>query len=179
MIRYVSDLHLYDNDVIHSRFPNWSEEYYANFIRHNWELSVNEDDCVIIVGDVGIPVEQTFNVIRSLSGNKVLVVGNHDVCWGPKLYDSSMFVGTHEYISMEGIYIQHIPDFDANVANTHQYLIHGHHHDYFAYGMQTQLLLYLADTNRLNCAVDQNNYTPCTLQELIINKELLSAKCNL
>lgn len=40
-------------------------------------------------------------------------------------------------------------------------------------GMYNKLRSYVQDVYRLNCAADLNNHRPCTLQELMLNKELM------
>ena len=103
----------------------------------------------------------------------MLVVGNHDVEWGNYIYTCGVFKGIHEIASLfDDIYIKHIPEFNDIEMHKYRYLIHGHHHRYDMPNMSMKLSQYARNGKRLNCAADMNNNRPCTLQELILNKEV-------
>ena len=83
----IADLHLSLSvnkpmDVFGSRWTNHTEK-----IKKNWCAIINNDDTVIIPGDVswGIDYEEAkkdFEFIDSLPGKKILGKGNHDYWWG-------------------------------------------------------------------------------------------------
>jgi calcineurin-like phosphoesterase family protein len=139
----------------------------------NWNNFTNPDDIVIIAGDIGHYCPRTVDVLKKLNGTKILVIGNHDIIWGNNLYTCGCFQGIHTVIDTKDLYVEHIPE---HLQGIKKYHIHGHHHRYDMPGMQHTLKLYAADPYRLNCAADLNNNRPCTLQELILNKEVMLDK---
>ncbi|MCM1234393.1 MAG: hypothetical protein NC489_30195 [Ruminococcus flavefaciens] len=149
-------------------------EQYADMFVSNWNRVTADTDMTIFVGDIGKQCPRTIECLRSLKGIKILVIGNHDVCWGQQLYDSSLFQGTHRSIWQQQVFVQHIPLVVDLVGVS--YYVHGHHHRYDLPGMQQELLRYSRDVYRLNCAADLIGHTPRTLQELILQKELLLEK---
>lgn len=77
-----SDLHIGHTNILKfcpdSR-PFSSVEEMNEAIISNWNGSVNRNDTVYILGDVGFgPAKDVVNVLRRLNGNKILIVGNHD-----------------------------------------------------------------------------------------------------
>lgn len=167
--RYISDPHLYDIQSIDWRPGFDNLDLYARFFLDTWNTFTDDDDVVLMVGDIGHFCQRTVEVLRRCKGVKILVVGNHDAEWGNNIYTCGIFSGVHYAIDYNGIHVQHIPE--ARQA-LNGYYIHGHHHRYDMPGMQAQLAAYVKDTCRLNCCADLNGHKPCTIQELILNKEL-------
>lgn len=175
-IRFIADYHLFDTQTQEWRKDlRLSQSKYADFIISNWNKVVSDEDTTIIVGDVGTCCDRTFNVLKSLRGTKILIIGNHDVCWGRHLYDPCLFNGTHECVLFNGILLKHIPDYTEcqEELKRAQYLVHGHHHTYEPANMYRSLLEYSQDVHRLNCCADLVGHTPRTLNELIVSKEKL------
>ena len=81
----ISDLHLsLSADKPMDIFPGWGN--YTERLLENWQKTVNNDDTVVIAGDVswGISLEESledFKFINSLNGRKILLKGNHDYWW--------------------------------------------------------------------------------------------------
>lgn len=176
--KYISDLHLYDIDSLEWRDRlNMGLDQYAAFLIDQWNYFTDPDDLVIIVGDVGHYCCKTLEVLKRLKGTKVLVLGNHDVSWGRAAYDASIFKGTHTSITYNNIYIKHVPEIPDSIRSEVTYIVHGHHHRYDMPNMQLKLSQYARDIYRYNCAADMNNHHPCTLQELMLNKEIVLEKC--
>lgn len=168
--KYISDLHLFDVYSLDWRDNFPTLEAYAMCLIENWNAFTEPDDVVILVGDVGHYCPKTLEVLRRLKGTIILVKGNHDVVWGSDLYTCGLFKGIHDEINSTGLFVKHIPDEPQGLS---KYYIHGHHHRYDMPGMLGALKLYAGDVYRLNCAADLNNHRPCTIQELILNKELM------
>lgn len=174
--KYIADLHLYD-----AYSEGWRNHLklgldgYAMLLIREWNSSVDDDDVVIIAGDIGKCCPMSMDVLKRLKGIKILVVGNHDLQWGQLLRDSTLFKGTHEFINNSGIFVSHKPD--VVKPNECVYHIHGHHHQYDVPSMQSTLNQYARDTYRYNCASDLIGHKPRTLQELMLQKELLLEKC--
>lgn len=82
----ISDLHLPGRDdkpmnVFGSNWDNYTEK-----IREDWLKKVNEDDIVILAGDLSWAMEMKnvvddIEYINSLPGKKVILRGNHDYWW--------------------------------------------------------------------------------------------------
>ena len=83
----ISDLHLSANvdkpmDIFGGAWDN-----YWDVIKNNWKKNVQEDDIVLIAGDISwamflkdaIP---DLEDIASLPGTKIMIKGNHDYWWG-------------------------------------------------------------------------------------------------
>ena len=83
----IADLHLplsvhKPMDIFGSR---WQD--YVKKIEKNWRAIVNDDDTVIIPGDISWAIDlneakKDFDFINSLPGKKLLGKGNHDYWWG-------------------------------------------------------------------------------------------------
>lgn len=169
-VKYISDLHLYDISSLDWRKDIDNLDKYATNLIDGWNEFTEPNEIVILVGDIGTYCTRTLEVLKRLHGIKILVTGNHDLAWGSNIYTCGIFSGVHTSIDRNNVFIQHIPD---AYSGTCQFFVHGHHHRYDMPGMQKALQLYARDTYRLNCAADLNNNRPCTLQELMLNKELL------
>lgn len=167
-VKYISDSHLFDVYSLGWR-DDYTLEQYAKYFTYHYNHSVDDDDIVIWVGDIGYCCEKTKQLIRELNGKKVLVLGNHDNLWGNDVYDRTLFQGVYRSIDHGGIHVQHIPDFDVKCT----YFIHGHHHRYDLPGMYNALKAYQQTSRMLNCSADLTNCRPMTLAELITNKELV------
>lgn len=167
-IKYISDLHIYDVYSLGWR-GNITLEYFADSLEYTWNSSTDEDEMVIIVGDIGYCCDKTKDLIRRLNGKKVLIIGNHDLAWGKDLYDNSLFQGVYPALSMNGLHVQHIPTLDIKC----DYFVHGHHHRYDMPGMHNALKQYQQNSRLLNCSADLLKCKPMTLPELITNKEMV------
>ncbi len=81
----ISDLHLsLNSDKPMDIFKGW--ENYVSRLQKNWHAVVNEQDTVVIPGDISweMKLEDTikdFAFIHSLPGKKIILKGNHDLWW--------------------------------------------------------------------------------------------------
>ena len=84
----IADLHLsFGTDKPMDVFGGWSN--YTERIRNNWQHLVEEDDTVVIAGDISWAMKLTdteadFSFINGLKGKKILMKGNHDYWWSTK-----------------------------------------------------------------------------------------------
>ena len=84
----IADLHLsFGVDKPMDVFRGW--ENYTDRIRDNWTRLVEQDDTVVIAGDISwaMTLEETaedFAFINALPGKKLIVKGNHDYWWTTK-----------------------------------------------------------------------------------------------
>lgn len=97
MIYSISDLHLdYTGVKTMELFgDNWLD--YENRIFNNWKQIVNDDDLVLIAGDISwaMSMEEAINDLKrieELPGTKVFIKGNHDYWWNSlkKINDLNM-----------------------------------------------------------------------------------------
>lgn len=81
----ISDLHLpLGANKPMDIFGGWDN--YVNRLQKNWEKLVNDDDTVVIGGDISwaISLSQSkpdFEFINNLPGRKIILKGNHDYWW--------------------------------------------------------------------------------------------------
>ena len=81
----ISDLHLpLGADKPMDIFGGWDN--YVERLEKNWKKLVNDDDTVVIAGDISwaISLEQSkpdFEFINRLPGQKIILKGNHDFWW--------------------------------------------------------------------------------------------------
>ncbi len=81
----ISDLHLsFGADKPMDIFMGWSN--HTDRIRANWTRLVEEDDIVVLPGDLSwaLKLEDTladFQFLDSLPGKKLIIKGNHDLWW--------------------------------------------------------------------------------------------------
>lgn len=173
--KYIGDVHAYDPCVVnwtHSNFRDLQD--YAEYITERWNGTVSNQDLVIVNGDIGISCIETINLYKNLNGKKILVIGNHDSEWlhNPVLHDLFQYVTP--CLKAENLIITHCPeDLQRYGRKPGMYAIHAHHHEYSTNSMQACFQQYTCDNLRLNCSCPLNNYKPCTLPELIMNKEML------
>ena len=82
----IGDLHLSgaENKTMDRFGSQWHDHW--QIIKENWISLVNEDDCVLIPGDISwaLRFEDAANDIKDIStlpGKKILLRGNHDYWW--------------------------------------------------------------------------------------------------
>ena len=81
----IADTHLsLGTDKPMDIFKGWSD--YVERLEKNWRLLVNEDDTVVIAGDISWAMkleecEKDFTFLENLPGKKIILKGNHDYWW--------------------------------------------------------------------------------------------------
>lgn len=156
---FIADTHFDDpNILIYSRQKFETLKEMNNLIIKNWNSTVEEDDTVYLLGDVG-----NVEYLKQLKGNIIIVLGNHDkeeaikkVNPNIKIYDKPIIEGwmilSHEPISF-------LPK-EAPYLN-----IHGHLHQ-FNYRAGSDLNWY--NGNRyFNVSCEQIKFTPISKAEII------------
>lgn len=85
----IADLHLCqaNPEKTMSIFSGWKN--YQELIRKNWLDLVKSDDTVVIAGDIswGMSLQESaadFHFIENLTGQKIIIKGNHDYWWSTK-----------------------------------------------------------------------------------------------
>ncbi|MDU2673203.1 MAG: metallophosphoesterase [Clostridium sp.] len=103
----ISDLHLAFNvdkpmDIFGERWLNHDEK-----IKKNWESKINEEDTVLIAGDISWSMraedsKYDLDWIDKLPGKKIISKGNHDYWWQSisklnKMYENTKFIQNNFY----------------------------------------------------------------------------------
>ena len=81
----IADTHLsFGTDKPMDSFEGWQD--YTSRLEKNWNKLVEEDDDVVIAGDISWAMDFSqlkadFDFLESLNGNKIILKGNHDYWW--------------------------------------------------------------------------------------------------
>jgi calcineurin-like phosphoesterase family protein len=121
----------------------------------NWNNTVNEQDHVYHLGDVVIKKEY-LELVKQLKGHKRLAAGNHD-CYPNKLYYEAGFkeiYGVRVFPGLKCI-LSHIP-IHPECLKEDWINCHGHTHSNN-----------LNDNRYINVSVEQINYTPVLLEDIL------------
>jgi calcineurin-like phosphoesterase family protein len=153
----ISDMHFgHSNIILYENRPFKDIEEMDRVIIANWNKTVGKDDKVFILGDVSFyDKEKTTNIISSLKGEKILIMGNHD-----KERDLAWWkdTGINEVIEYPIIYndfymLSHEPMYiNKNMPYGN---IHGHTHH-----------LKYNDNQFFNVSVECINYTPINFNDI-------------
>ncbi len=171
---YISDLHFGHNAVIdfeHRPFSGTDEM--DTVLIQLWNSRVTKNDQVYILGDFAFHNEKPYSwYLKQLKGQKHLIVGNHDMNLVKDSKAMSYFVSVAYYKEIidcqRHIILCHIPDRNWNVFCPDAYHIFGHIHN-----KTNEAYYYMKKFDRaLNAGACINNYTPCSLNELIRNNQI-------
>ena len=132
-----------------------------------WNSVVSEGDRVYHLGDVVIN-RKALATLGRLKGKKVLIKGNHDIF---KLKDYSKYfddIRAYKVMPKHGIIMSHIPIHPECLARW-KLNIHGHLHSnvvkqevFGTFGKEEE-----DDDRYMSVCVEQINYTPVNLQDII------------
>lgn len=112
----ISDLHLSFCPEVDKPMDIYGARWHdhAERLRENWCSIINEEDTVVIPGDIswGLKMHEAkydLDWIDALPGRKIILKGNHDLWWNGinrmnKMYDSIYFL-QNECCYAEGVYI--------------------------------------------------------------------------
>ncbi|MCM1285205.1 MAG: metallophosphoesterase [Acetobacter sp.] len=81
----IADTHLsFGTNKPMDTFTGW--ENYTEKLQNNWNNLVNEEDTVVIAGDISWAMNfnelyNDFDFINKLNGKKIIIKGNHDYWW--------------------------------------------------------------------------------------------------
>lgn len=175
MIYFTADLHLGHKNVISlCRRPFSSLEEMDECLIANWNQKVKDRDTVYIVGDLFWDKKWAQAYLPRLSGQKILITGNHDPNWlrlpGIQEHFQQILPYLQTKIGGHTVTLCHYPLLEWQGSRDigtpdRGYLIHGHIHNRQD-GLYLPLFLH---ENALNAGVDINHFAPVTLEELINN----------
>lgn len=164
----ISDTHFnHENVIRYSNRPYSSVEEMNEFLIANWNDVVGSDDVIICLGDFALGKKEDIpGIVARLNGIKILVRGNHDR--NKSFYEKCGFnfvCNDMEYTPLSGrnnrpIIFSHHPRLGMSIDEVN---IHGHIHE--------KELDETFDRSRyFNASVENINYTPIDLQEIIKQK---------
>lgn len=166
-IYFISDMHFGHRNIIkyeNRPFKN-IKEMDASIIE-NWNSVVKKDDKVFVLGDISFyNKEKTAEIIYSLNGYKILILGNHDNERSLHWWKSVGFDEVINYpIIYDGFYmLSHEPMYlNENMPYMN---IHGHIHN-----------LKYESKQFFNVSVECIDYTPISFEKI---KEIVVSKMKL
>lgn len=171
-IFYISDLHLYDQNLIKPERPVRRDfttiEDMHRLIAERWKEKVSSRDKVYVLGDVSKRhAHDSASFLKALPGEKILITGNHDLRNLEFREFRSVFSGIHIYqkILDQGreVILFHYPVEEWERYWAGSCHIHGHVH-------RNQDHIQVI-RNRYNASVEENGYCPVTLSEMIKRRE--------
>lgn len=164
MARYlISDLHLgHENIIEYCDRPFADTEEMNQTLIENWNQTVDEDDIVFFLGDLGRFADEAAlkEWLAKLTGRIVFIEGNHD---HPMKYVDGL--NTHQYYILEQgewqLCCTHRPENAPRFWNG--WIIHGHHHN----NHPDEYPFINPVEQRVNVSVELLDYRPLNLDTLI------------
>lgn len=172
MIYFTSDLHFGHDNIIeycNRPFPNVAQMDLVMI--HNWNMVVGTRDDVYILGDFSFykDKERNKSILETLNGKKHLIIGNHDY---KNVIPKECFVEIVPYKELKFkkrfFVLSHYPILSWNKKHHNAIHLYGHTHN-------TSLGEY-ENQNCLNVGVDNHNFTPVFIDDIIErfkNKEVI------
>lgn len=177
MIYFTSDPHYYHKNVIkYCDRPFKDMDDMVDKLILNWNSVVHEEDLVYILGDFSFGgVQKTTNVINSLTGNKVLIQGNHDWKFKPEKWKKLGMAAVYDVaqidIGGQQVFMSHFPYKprwwekwfyrhdtiypEKRIKRRKNYLLHGHVHNSWK-----------VRGREINVGVDVWDYKPVSLVQI-------------
>ncbi len=166
MIYFISDTHFaHDNVIKYAGRPFNDAEEMNEYMITKWNETVSDNDEVYFLGDFCLgQAENIMKYAPRLNGVKHMIMGNHDR--QKTLYRDAGFISTDKrlvfpYATDKQIILSHKPILDLPEGCVN---IHGHIHE-----KELDPRLFNRE-NYYNVSVENINYIPKTLQEIIREK---------
>ena len=172
-----SDTHFFHTNVLkYCNRPFGSVEEMNRALIDNWNSVVGPDDHVYHLGDFSFGNNEKWNSILEpgvLNGNIHLILGNHDV---PRIFKEGIKrerfceITYQKMLLVDGwtIFLNHFPFLDFSNNIDHEVIaLCGHvHYNGTTTGTLTEEKLRLFQWNQYDVGVDNNNYTPISLEKV-------------
>ena len=174
-IYYTSDLHIYHDNLIKSKFRDFkSSQDCAITMLNNINRVVKEDDILYILGDITMINKERKSLaegfLKSLNTKRIIILkGNHDEAkvldeWKDKGIIQNWYYTTElrdiAFHCEVPVFLSHYPVIDYHSGNNCTICLHGHSH-----GKLKRQLYDLYDVG-----VDCNNFKPVTLEQILEQK---------
>lgn len=161
-IFYIADLHFFHERIIPiCNRPFKDIEEMHNKLIENWNKKVDNNDIVYVLGDFSFKggKDKVINILKQLNGRKILLKGNHDKYAGQRDFDEcfELVKDIHQVNdNNRQVIVSHYPIIDYAGMYYGAYMVYGHIHD-----------KYVPHKNMFCASVENINYEPVTLDELI------------
>ena len=190
---YISDTHFFHKNIAggknYDKRPYETLEEMHEDMKNKWNSVVTNADHVYILGDMTWKAtDEAIEFIKSLNGNKHLILGNHDFTHNNKL--KNLFVEVVHYKEMKDkvdgieykLVLSHYPIMMWNGQHRGAIHLYGHVHNSHESELYKRLLFEFndwyknRDGEKYNPSIAYNvgcmhwNYTPVTLEQ-ILNQE--------
>lgn len=178
---FISDLHFGHKNVLSfDNRPFRTIEEHDRALVSNWNRTVSDSDRVYLLGDVSWHNPQkTIEIVKSLNGEKHLIVGNHDKKAVKNSAFRSLFEEIKDYKELplpdgKGIALCHYPIPCFNNHYHGWYHLYGHVHNSFEWNMMERVKYEMSELYDKPCLmfnvgamVPYMDYTPRTLEEIL------------
>ena len=159
----VADLHFGHENII-----KYESRPFANVEEMNvrlielWNSTIGNDDLVYVLGDFTLSrrIDVIKNLVSSLNGRKILIMGNHDIRKSIDYVECGFEAATRKPMMVEpGVILMHEPFEDASLIAPNYVYFFGHVH-----ANKTLMDEYL---NCMCVSVERIDYRPIDLDECI------------
>lgn len=166
---FISDTHFnHKNIIAYQNRPFASVQEMNTTMIENWNRTVSRKDEVFFLGDLSFKQNKDAlrELIASLNGYKILLIGNHDRRYSPEVWMELGFDEVYKYpiIYKDFFILSHKPLYINE--NMPYRCIHGHLHSNVIQGEGSRLYY--------NVSVERINYTPVdfeTIQDYFLENE--------
>ena len=168
---WIADTHFFHDKIISLGVgrPFDSIEEHNDMIRNNWNQKVKSNDKIYHLGDVVLGAgdisknQKVLDLLASLNGKKILILGNHDSPAKVKIYQNyfDKIVGSMEY--KRDFICTHIPVHTSQVGegNRFKFNIHGHIHSDLIKSSNGEI-----EHRYINVSCEQIGYSPISWDEI-------------
>ena len=117
----IADLHLsFSVDKPMDIFGGWND--YTGRLYDNWNKTVNENDMVVIPGDISWgmdfnEIKADFKFIDNLPGTKILLKGNHDYWWN-SMKKMNAFISDSGFNTIKILHNNHYAYYEYGICGT-------------------------------------------------------------
>ena len=157
----ISDTHFgHENIIRYCNRPFANAELMDECMADNWNSVVKAEDIVYHLGDVYF--SGAYSRLYNLNGRKRLILGNHDNGKDQRLQEVFQKIMVWRMFPEFGLLLSHIPLHETVLQNSYGYNlinVHGHIHNQDA-----------PSDRHINVSVEQINYTPTAIEDLIKKK---------
>jgi len=149
------------NIIEYEKRPFQSVEDMDNKLISNWNKTVSKKDKIIVNGDVSFYEKvKTAEIIKSLNGYKILVMGNHDDGRTIKFwYDAGFsFVSKYPIVYDNFLFISHEPPSYIPIGTPYFY--------FYAHVHSSEMYQTITKTSACT-SVERWNYTPLNINHAL------------
>lgn len=185
---YISDPHFFHKNIVgvgknFDKRPYETLEEMHNDMKNKWNTVVTNADHVYITGDMlWKNTEEGIDLVRSLNGNKHLIVGNHDSLHNAKF--KKLFEEIVPYKELKDtvdgktydLILSHYPIAFWNKMHYGSVHLYGHVHNSREETIYQDFIKKLNNEYAFNCKAYNVgcmhwDYTPVTLEQILKSKE--------